>query len=101
MEDLETTQPPSSPLPPGLDMMRPTYRGGTSGSSAGARGRTAVQSPVKLGMRPWTAEDVEYGFQLPDGDVVRPLKPQPIVEAGRSVPSENSPENQDDEFVNE
>ncbi|CAL1170710.1 unnamed protein product [Cladocopium goreaui] len=61
------TEPPSSPLPPGLDMMRPTYRGGTSGSS-GARGRIAVQSPVELGMRPWTAEDVEYGFQLPDGD---------------------------------
>jgi hypothetical protein len=37
------TEPPSSPLPPGLDMMRPTHRGGTSGSS-GARGRTAAIS---------------------------------------------------------
>ena len=61
------TEPPSSPLPPGLDMMRPTCRGGASGSS-GARGRIAVQSPVELGMRPWTAEDVAYGFQLLDGD---------------------------------
>ena len=39
----DASEPPSSPLPPGLDMMRPTCRGGTSGSS-GARGRTAAIS---------------------------------------------------------
>ena len=84
-------KPPSSPLPPGLDMMRPTCRGGTSGSS-GARGRTAAISSgtgnealdsrgcrVRVPAAGWRWWEIEEGGRIP----------QPIVEAGRSAPSEN------------